>query len=128
MADDLWGELPKPSELKSPRVLLEEQATFLGRKTNQFLQARVLPVGNKVNKRFSYDLEIVVPALDDYFYSVFRVTYDVGLYPVACEDMAAGRTWTAHSETELLERISETLRSPKVQNVISALLAEQTRE
>src|ERR1022692_4548993 len=76
----LWGQLPPTEGIRTPTQVLKEQATALTDMTKGALQGEV-SVSHRGGE-FSLDLDIVVPALDNYRYLVVRANHKLDLYPV----------------------------------------------
>jgi hypothetical protein len=77
---DLWPEQLEDTEIRSPVSILREQATLLGSKTNNLVQADV-EIGNTATGNFLYHFFIVAPTLNNYHYRLFSVEHDIALYP-----------------------------------------------
>src|SRR5258706_9181785 len=77
---DLWGEIAAP-EIRIPVGILREQASLLGPKTQNLVEASVKTDWSK-GDNFVHTFLLVVPALDNYAYCLFRVSHGVSLYPV----------------------------------------------
>lgn len=58
MGDDLWGELPPPSEEASPLSIITEQAKLLSAKTSNKLDARVNCLLNDTRTDVVFDLVV----------------------------------------------------------------------
>ena len=78
---DLWPKAKFETDLVTPVSILRRQAALLGEKTQQLVTADVSTstIGGLVEHSF----RLVVPALDNYKYELFRVTHKVDqLYPL----------------------------------------------
>jgi hypothetical protein len=114
---DLWGAIEGPGVVRTPVSILKEQATLLGKKTNQLLRGRVRTqaYGREVHHFF----DIVVPALDDYSYELFGISHDTAdLYPVT-----VGRS-VFDKEAEFVDWLGTTLSSRETQKIVRNLLAQ----
>lgn len=85
---DLWPSFPT-SGPKAPVTILREQASFLGQKTGNLVEAEVSGESRNIVDEtrkhpgmFLYDFVIVAPALGGYRYRLFQIAHDVSLYPV----------------------------------------------
>lgn len=132
---DLWPETIGKAREKSPVAVLREQASLLGRKTGNLVQAEVR--GRQSEKgAFRYYFYIVAPALGHYRYELFSITHDITLYPLSVEvepeileDIPPGLAddnlaIRADSEDEFLERLRLVFGSKKTERVITALLSQ----
>jgi hypothetical protein len=135
---DLWPEDISASSTKTPLAILTEQAALLGRKTNNFVEAKVkqspLPQANF----FSYQFLIEAKTLG-YTYRPFEIKHSIDLYPVDVvlldsdiADNILGRatsdgkmtTLELKTESQFIDSLREIFKSEKVKKVISALLAQ----
>src|ERR1022692_2449221 len=122
----LWGQLPPTEGIRTPTKVLKEQATALTDMTSGVLQGDVTV--NPRDDEFQLYLQIVVPALANYRYTVARAAHRIDLYPVT---VAPG--WDATNpkaaivcadEGEFERALGTILSSEKVQHVIASLLAQ----
>lgn len=106
---DLWPEDIGPiPDLKSPVTILREQASLLGKKTNNLVEAEVVQLESVISeeKEFSYAFLIVAPALDNYRYKLFTISYGINLYPVTInvdKDIQAEIPPTAEERREIVK-------------------------
>ena len=61
--EDLWPKEIGTAEITSPVAILREQASLLGQKTKNLVEADVSPLNNDTDTIF-YHFYIVAPALD----------------------------------------------------------------
>ena len=122
----LWGPLPATEGIRTPTQVLKEQATALANMTGSVLQGEVNVTQNR--GVFELDLNIVVPALDNYRYLVARATHRLDLYPVT---LMPG--WELYNQRVTVEcpdegafeaALGEILSSEKVRRVLTSLLAQ----
>lgn len=121
---NLWGEIPKNVEVRTPFLILKEQASILAKMTNGLLlcEAQRIP---SLDEKFSVRLRIIVPALNSYTYSLVEVTYPLQLYPLRIIDLTgSGQPVVCSSEEEFEAALSKILSSDAVKRVISTLLAD----
>lgn len=117
--DDLWGELPDVEKIKTPFVILKEQAELLTAKTDGLLIGEVTQ--NQVGQGFQCTLDIVVPTLNNYKYRVLSLVYKMILYPLNLTP-ANKQSVSCSNENEFKKELGKILQSQEVQNVISKLL------
>lgn len=139
MSKNLWVKVEDAPEERTPEVILREQAEFLTKRHDPFLEARVnafnafkrarridvSPYGNL----FGCNLEIVAPRINYYTYEVLKVAFDpVLIYPVAVFSNILGdgenRLCACDVEDEFMSVIGKILSSDKIAKVIEALLAQ----
>lgn len=78
---DLWPENLDLKGIRTPVGLLKEQAINLGKRTQNIIVAEVQAV-TSVPKLFHYIFYLVAPALGNYHYDLFSISYNEALYPV----------------------------------------------
>jgi hypothetical protein len=121
---NLWGELPKNAEVRTPFLILKEQASILTQMTNGLLIGEVIRVQSR-DPEFWVILRIKVPALNSYTYSVVEVRYPPHIYPLTVIDLnGSGSPVKCSSEEEFEAILSQILSSDPVKRVISTLLAD----
>jgi hypothetical protein len=145
---DLWPNDLATVATKPPLTILKEQASLLGAKTKNIVGASVVravrtidivSAMNGVVKPFCYNFIITSPALGNYTYRLFVVSYDIGIYPVEfmvdraiaqeiLGDQADERNQRliASDEQEFIEILSRILNSEKTRQVIRAILSHAT--
>lgn len=149
---DLWPRDVEHTDLKAPVTILREQASLLGKKTQNIVTAEVTkPLDLVVRiqelgamnfrdpskpKAFFYAFHLVAPALANYRYELFTIANDIRLYPVIIyldEDLLAEiapgakeDNLVVHTENEFLEILGKILGSQKTKNIIQAMLAQST--
>ena len=130
--EDLWPDDMDFSVTITPVSILREQASNLGRKTRNVIQARVIREPDVPSKGFCYEFQLVVPALGPYNYSLFSMSYDVTMYPVTIrgdrdviQEIGEGQNEiVADSEDDFKERLRRILGSRKTRTVIRALMSQ----
>ena len=118
---DLWGEIV-PAQVRTPVAVMREQATLLGRKTNNLVEARVRT--RVYEGRFIHYFELVVPALDNYTYELFAVTHGVQPYPVRRGSLLLPPYPEFPSEEAFVEWLRQELSSPETMRIVANLLAQ----
>ncbi len=138
---DLWPADVATAAAKSPYTILREQAALLGAKTNNIVKAAVrdASANTELAKPFNYNFLITSPALGNYTYRLFMVSYDIGFYPVEFivdDDIARElgvvppefsygppQELVASREDEFIRILSRVLGSEKTRRVIGAILS-----
>jgi hypothetical protein len=125
--ENLWGDIDQIPEVNSPKSILKEQAAFLDAKTNHILHGVV--DDRTEHNRFVFDLDIVVPSLNDYRYTVLTVSHGIDLYPVSIESSGAprgpnGSMFDCDDEDEFKKALATILTSPRTKKVIASLLSQ----
>lgn len=146
---DLWPEDIANVTAKAPVAILREQASLLGRKTRNIVEARVAstdPEPWMPRDGFGYAFLIVAPALGHYTYELFKIAHDVHLYPVWIQvdrDMrdeidnrlrgqylhandTAFSPFLVGDEAQFVEFLKSIFGTSKARQVINAILAQST--
>lgn len=119
--DDLWPDLTGEPEVKSPLLILREQATKLGTKTSNIIEAEVS--ANPGNDGFLHvRLILKAPALNGYEYVLLSVNQPVDLYPVNLTDDFFGDT--AKNEQEFKQFLEKLFKSDRTVKIITSLIAQ----
>ncbi|MFH1115955.1 MAG: hypothetical protein V1792_18745 [Pseudomonadota bacterium] len=136
---DLWPNSLDSLPLdRAPVTILREQASLLGRKTNNLLEGEVIQIEpfDAADPEFTYRFNIVAPALGNYRYGLFMIFHAITLYPVRFrvdEDVrtelavgveSQGRIPVAEDETQFVDILRQILASTKTQRVIAGLLTQ----
>jgi hypothetical protein len=126
---DLWpqeefgalGELP-------PVTILREQATHLGERTHNLVEAQVRTTAPSAD-HFLHHFELVAPALDNYTYPLFSVAHDIRLYPLTVDfhpSSSLSEGFKAQTQEEFLDRLRTIFASPETKRIIQALISQST--
>jgi hypothetical protein len=85
---NLWPSKFEPNTQRAPKAILEEQAGFLVKVTGGIVSAEVSPI-NQIDafsyglaNDFVYRFDIVGSFIDNYKFTVLRISHDIALYPV----------------------------------------------
>lgn len=120
---DLWGEIPSTEGLRTPLLILREQAALLGQKTGNILEGDVHV--SRAGDNFRASLRIVAPALDNYIYTVLHITYPMISYPVRVLDVEGPPIeQNCQNEEAFIEVLKRILSSDRVKKAITSLLAQ----
>ncbi len=119
---DLWPDDIKVDEMVTPLSILKEQASLLGQKTQNLVEAEVQtkPLGAD----FSHSFFLVAPPLDNYRYKLFEIHHPIDMYPVKIVDENGGIRYEPRSQDEFIAKLREVLTSEKTKSVIRALIAQ----
>ena len=128
--ENLWGALPQPDQRRSPKQILREQAAILSDATKNTLEGEVLTYHEKdAQGRIVLMLAINAPTLGNYRFDVLTVHFDPLLfYPAAIGDKFTDQFIRVSSEEELVKALRTILQSPRLREVIAALLRQATDE
>lgn len=148
---DLWPNDFGVVDIRTPASILREQASKLGEKTKNVVEAEVRESVTKPywanSGDFAYDFNILAPLLNGYRYKLFTMSYPIHMYPVRIGvdiDIAleiveqhsdlnnaptstSQRVFYAQSEEEYIKLIGLVFNSAKVRNTINAILAHSAK-
>jgi hypothetical protein len=126
MSENLWPDLSDAETVRSPRAYLNDQAEELSGMTNGLLEGKTEL--EKTGGGFSVHLQVIVPNLNRYRYTVLLAHYDpVLLYPAILEDLANEVEHECLDQEQFVATLREVLSSDVVRRVLLALLS-QARE
>jgi hypothetical protein len=148
---DLWPKI-ESKELITPVTILRQQASLLGKKTKNILEAEIkdLKVESVSDSDFHYAFYIAATALGFYRYKIMEIHYSMDLNPVRieveksiyielekCEDLKSSnikfaqqdrKSWAnsieVNSDKDFFKVLKAIFGSKKVLRVISVLLAQ----
>lgn len=123
-ATDLWPEFQAPEAINSPVFLLKEQAAKLQQKTKGLVLAGLRPA-SAPDGSFWVGFDLYSPALGEYTYRLFEVTYPPQFFPVTLITAADGAQ-TAQTLDQLKSLLESVLRSPRTKQVVEAIMAQAT--
>jgi hypothetical protein len=121
MAESLWGAIAEPALVQSPLFIIREQAGILTTATNGELFGQVIAVGTHQCVA-AYGLDIVVPALENYTYSVAQLEFPPAhFYPATLRDSTRQTVHEVKDEQAFRAALREVLGSAQLRQVISKL-------
>lgn len=122
-ATDLWPEFQAPEAIHSPVFLLKEQAAQLQQKTKGLVLAGLRPA-SAPDGSFWVGFDLYSPALGEYSYRLFEVTYPLQFFPVTIT--AANGSQTAQTPDQFRALLESVLRSARTKQVVEAIMAQAT--
>jgi len=123
MGKDLWGNLPEIGDVRTPYIILSEQANVITQKTEALLEGKV-HISNKSPGNFQAQLLISAPSLAGFYVQILSITHGVELYPVKIQHGLTSETFNPKTEEEYYLSLSTIFQSAKVQSVIKSLLIQ----
>ena len=121
--ENLWPDFALDTEIRGPKTILTEQASFLANGTRNLLTADVIvaPYGN--DGGLSYRFEIIASNLNGYKYTLFRIFQgDIFYYP--CNFSMGSKSFTVNSEGELLQTLKGVFSDAETTKIITSLIAQ----
>lgn len=137
---DLWpDDIGISSELKAPIIILREQASLLGPKTQNLVEGMVVQRPTReLTSDFEYDFFLVARALR-YRYMLFAVEHTIDQYPVTIRPQPSimdeirkpdqeSSEIKVESEDEFLEVLRRIFHTNSVRGVVQGILAQFGKE
>ena len=125
--EDLWGDLPKPDTMVKPGTLLREQASLLGSKTQNIVEAYVESFATKRKNRVGLRMSIRCAAVDNYEFQVLTIDHDLlTIYPISLTSAMDMVNYEIQDEEQFRSALRQIFSSEKLRRVIAALLREAT--
>lgn len=121
---NLWGNLPLEDNIRTPYVILKEQASLLTESTNGLLVGEVSQEAAPDNSGLISTLEILVPSLNNYSISILSIERPIMLYPAKVIGIIKDSSQECQTEEELERALAKILSGQPVKRIISGLLAE----
>ena len=136
---DLWPEKLDLPGLNAPNIILSNQASLLGKKTKNLVEADVVRDDEYTlyQGKFNYQFRIVAPLLGGYKYVLFSVVHEVNFYPleiIVDEDLAqelsekGNRKIIIVSEEKFIEALQKIFAAKKTRQVITAIKLQSSDE
>ena len=118
--ENLWPEFATDDVIRSPKIILREQASFLGKRTKNILTGNIRTESWK--NQFSHSFQIVAPNLNNYTYTLFTIVEE-DIFGFPCKFQSES-SFSIKSEEELLERLKVIFSSEETKKVINSLLSQ----
>lgn len=127
---NLWPEDIAVTDAVAPVSILKEQASLLGKRTKNLVEGSVTPSFRDLNlllrnNKFSYDFDVVAPALNGYRYRLFNVSHGVEFYPLTIDSAALNTSdFKVDNEEEFLKALEVIFSLEKTKGIIGSLIAQ----
>ena len=122
-ATDLWPDFQAPEAINSPVFLLKGQAAKLQQKTKGLVLAGLRPA-SAPDGSFWVGFDLYSPALGEYTYRLFEVTYPPQLVPITVT--YEGQSETVQSLPAFKSVLETVFHSHRTKQVIEAIMAQAT--
>jgi hypothetical protein len=119
---DFWPDFQAPEAIKSPVFLLKEQAAALRKKTRGLVLAGLRPASTP-DGSFWVGFDLYSPALGEYSYRLFEVTYPPEFFPIT---LTADGSRTVQNLDEFKAALEAVIGSPRTKQIIEAIMAQAT--
>lgn len=119
-----WGNLNELEIVRTPKKILQEQASFLTTATEASLIGQVDDQRTMVPD-FTYSLEVRVPSLNNYTFTLLSIEHSLELYPLEVKRYALAEPSIRCSNQAAFESLLEGyLSSKEVKSILSKLLSQ----
>ncbi len=108
--------------VRTPKAILQEQGDYLTKATEGVLVGNV--DAHKATRAFAYSLNVKVPTLNNYIYTILRIAHEATLYPVRVTADSPSELNECEDEEEFETAIESILGSEEVQLILSRLLSQ----
>jgi hypothetical protein len=122
VVDSFWA-VPDVATLRTPLSMLREQATALTEQTSGLLVGQV-ETNQNPDGNLLIQLEIVVPALNDFRVRILNYEQPIGLYPGRLTGMGIPVYETVNSEEDFVKFVRRALSSQVIKNVLTSLMSQ----
>ena len=129
---DLWPKFNLESSSKTPKSILNQQAELFSSKTNNILNAYLIPFTSNDPKVIGFNFDIVAPALGNYKYRLLRMDYFIDkFFPVDLyhyEGTNIINSYKPSNVEELEEALSKIFNHSKTKQIVESLFAQSVEE
>jgi hypothetical protein len=122
---NLWGDLSMLERVRTPRLILREQAQQLSEAMDGVLVGEVGEASDvRGPLKFRYALNVRVPTLNNYVHTILIAGHDEALFPVTVLTSSPPTKRECGNAEEFEAALQEILTSPEVRGVLSRLLSQ----
>jgi hypothetical protein len=121
---NLWGAIPEPIDIRTPKMLLEQQAAQLQEMTSGALTCSI-QTGSNASNEIDQQMRLVAPSLGNYSVALLVVRHQVVAYPCQMYSPFLGTAAVeCDGETQLVDALGRILQDSKTHKLIGNLLAQ----
>ena len=122
--ENFWGDLNGLEIVQTPKNILMNQANFLTKATEGLLIGQVDDERTSV-PHFRYSLEVRVPGLNNYIFTILAIDHSLELYPVEVYLTFKRETRIiCQTQNDFESILKENLASKDVKFILSRLLSQ----
>lgn len=125
---NLWPSFGEIEKIKTPKIILQEQAILLEKSSSGFLTTLVTTTPHPTQfNRYIHLMTLTAPKVENFTANVVMVEHDaIELYPlsVVARIRPMSVNYTAETEEEYLELLSKLFAEKEMVNTIQSLLAQ----
>lgn len=121
----LWGDLPEVVDIRTPKMVLAEQASALQEITKGALTCELVADAGQGQRFIRNSMRIVAPSLGRYSVELVQVSHPVIVYPCIIESHFLEKPGEkCEDEAELEKALVTILQDPKTHKLITNLLQQ----
>ncbi len=118
--ENLWPDFTTDEIVRNPKIILREQASFLGKSTKNILTGNIRT--ESWRNQFSHSFQIVAPNLNNYTYTLFTIVEE-DIFGFPCKFQSES-SFSIKNEEELLARLKEIFSSDDTKKIINSLMSQ----
>jgi hypothetical protein len=122
MPKNLWGDLTSLEVVRTPKTVLEEQANLLTKATKGVLFGVVEDASYP--GQFQYNLDVRVPSLNNYSYTILSVSHSLDLFPLRLRAERPATDVKIDSDDQFEDLLERILSSSEVRSALSRLKSQ----
>jgi hypothetical protein len=120
----LWGELPEVKSIRTPKMLLNVQASALQEITSGALTC-ITVAGSDSAGKINIQLRLIAPSLGNYSVALVVIYHEIISYPCTIYSPYIGTSLTTcNDELELQQTLKDILQNAKTRELIANLLTQ----
>lgn len=123
--DDLWPKEFKIEDQRTPLIILREQATLLGPKTNNIVEAKVQSSSSS-SGLLQVLFDLVAPALNNYRIRLFTVFHPIEIFPLLIRVEKPTKEIRIEGMDDFVVAVREILSGEETIKIIKALILQST--
>ena len=123
--EDLWPDDFGQADFVTPVTILKGQASMLGPKTNNLVEAEVKSTTQGYG--FVHTLSLIAPALDNYSYKLIQVSHTIELYPVDVVFLPSNEGYTVMGQDALMKSLGRMFNDDRTKSLIRALIVQSQK-
>jgi len=124
----LWPSFGDVPAIKTPKIILQEQAAFLEKESNKYIISEVITtIGLNSSNKLTHVLRITAPKIENYTAAIVQLDHDsIKLYPTTLISRIKPMpvTYTINNEQELLDMLKKVFEEKETLETIKSLFAQ----
>lgn len=120
--ENFWGEVGDLTGVRTPLTVLREQAAVVSKITDGSVYGEV-STGSRDNELFA-ELELVVPALNEYRLAVVSIFQPVTLFPLRVYDEIMNQSHNCADHEQFDALLKDILGSTQMKTILRSLVVQ----